>query len=173
MQEIELIEGDITVLHTDAIVNAANSSLLGGGGVDGAIHRAAGQALFDECRAIPCGSGGRCHTGEVVMTGAGNLFCKYVIHTVGPVYQDGTKGESELLCSCYRKSLLKANDAGLQSIAFPNISCGVYGYPKEAAAKIAVETVRKTLKQTPKITKVIFVCYDNLNYSLYEALLKK
>ena len=176
-QKLELVMGDITRLDTDAIVNAANSSLMGGGGVDGAIHRAAGPALLEECiriakerRNIPHGP---CPAGEAVITGAGKLPCKKVIHTVGPVWQGGAGGEAELLASCYRKSLLLAEAAGLKSVAFPNISTGVYGYPKDKAAKTAVESVRKTLEETPGIERVVFVCYDDENYRFYEGLLRK
>ena len=173
-QKLELIKGDITCLETDAIVNAANSSLMGGGGVDGAIHRAAGPELLEECinlakerRNIP---NGPCPAGDAVMTGAGKLPCKKVIHTVGPVWHGGGNGEAELLASCYRKSLLLAESEGLKSIAFPNISTGVYGYPKDRAAKIAVEAVCKTLGETPGIKLVIFVCFDDENFRLYERL---
>ena len=171
----ELIKGDITRMETDAVVNAANSSLMGGGGVDGAIHRAAGPALLEECiaiakerRNIP---NGPCPTGDAVMTAAGKLPCKKVIHTVGPVWHGGGHGEAELLASCYRKSLLLADAAGLKSIAFPNISTGVYGYPKDKAAAVAVEAVRKTLEETPGIERVVFVCFDDENLRLYDALL--
>jgi len=174
-QKIELIKGDITRLNTDAIVNAANSSLMGGGGVDGAIHRAAGPALLEECvkiakerRNIP---NGPCPAGDAVITGAGKLPCKKVIHTVGPVWYGGRNGEAELLASCYRKSLLLAEAAGLKSIAFPNISTGVYGYPKVKAAKVAVEAVLKTLEETPGIERVVFVCFDDENFRLYKGLL--
>ena len=173
---LELIQGDITRLETDAIVNAANSSLMGGGGVDGAIHRAAGPELLEECiriakerRNIP---NGPCPAGDAVITGAGKLPCKKVIHTVGPVWRGGSGGEPELLASCYRKSLLLAQAAGLGSIAFPNISTGVYGYPRDKAAKVAVEAVRGTLDETPGIERVVFVCFDEENYRLYEELLK-
>jgi O-acetyl-ADP-ribose deacetylase (regulator of RNase III) len=165
--EITVIQGDITTLKVDAIVNAANSSLLGGGGVDGAIHWAAGPALLEECRAIAEKQGG-CPTGEAVMTGAGKLPCKKVIHTVGPVWHGGGRGEGELLASCYRKSLRLAEDAGLESVAFPNISTGIYGYPKAAAAEIAVKTVTDTLAELKGVKKVIFVCFDRENYALYE-----
>jgi len=175
MGKIELARGDITRMKTDAIVNAANSSLAGGGGVDGAIHRAAGPSLLEECmtiakerRGIP---GGPCPAGDAVMTGAGKLPCKKVIHTVGPVWRGGGSGEAELLASCYRKSLLLAAEEGLKTIAFPNISTGVYGYPKEKAAKIAVETVRETLGEIPGVEQVIFVCFDDENFRLYEGLL--
>jgi O-acetyl-ADP-ribose deacetylase (regulator of RNase III) len=164
--EITLIQGDITTLKADAIVNAANSSLLGGGGVDGAIHRAAGPVLLEECRAIAAKQGG-CPAGDAIITGAGKLPCKKVIHTVGPVWQGGGQGEPELLASCYRKSLLLASEAGLESIAFPNISTGVYGYPKAEAAETAYKTVTNTLAEVPGIKKVIFVCFDRENYGLY------
>jgi O-acetyl-ADP-ribose deacetylase (regulator of RNase III) len=169
MAQIEVIRGDITQLAVDAIVNAANSSLMGGGGVDGAIHRAAGPRLLAECkqiarerRNIP---NGPCPAGDAVITGAGNLPCKRVIHTVGPVWHGGTRGEAETLASCYRKSLLLAAEAGLVSIAFPNISTGVYGYPKDQAAVVAAEAVRKTLNETPAIERVVFVCFDEENFS--------
>jgi O-acetyl-ADP-ribose deacetylase (regulator of RNase III) len=168
--EISVIEGDITTLKVDAIVNAANSGLLGGGGVDGAIHRAAGPALLEECRAIAAKQGG-CPAGEAVMTGAGKLPCRKVIHTVGPVWHGGGQGEAELLSSCYRKSLRLAESAGLESVAFPNISTGVYGYPKAAAAEIAVKTVTEAFAELPGIKKVIFVCFDRENHALYMRLL--
>ena len=169
--KLELLRTDITRLDTDAIVNAANSSLMGGGGVDGAIHRAAGHELHEEClriakerRNIP---NGPCPAGDAVITGAGKLPCKKVIHTVGPVWQGGNSKEAELLASCYRKSLLLAQSAGLKSVAFPNISTGVFGYPKDKAAKAAVEVVRKTLDETPGIQRVVFVCFDEENFRLY------
>ena len=175
MAKLELIKGDITRMAVDAIVNAANSSLMGGGGVDGAIHGAAGPSLLEECiriakerKGIP---GGPCPTGDAVITGAGKLPCKKVIHTVGPVWQGGASGEAELLGSCYRKSLILAQEAGLKSIAFPNISTGVYGYPKDRAAGVAVAAVRKTLEETPGIERVVFVCFDDENYSLYKGQL--
>ena len=170
---LELIMGDITKLDVDAIVNAANSSLMGGGGVDGAIHRAAGPQLLEECRKIAQErrdiSGGPCPTGDAVMTASYKLPCKHIIHTVGPVWHGGGQGEAQALASCYRKSLSLAEKAGLTSIAFPNISTGVYGYPKDQAAAIAVETVRKTLDETPGITRVVFVCFDEENFTLYET----
>jgi len=172
---LELIKGDITLLEVDAIVNAANSGLMGGGGVDGAIHRAAGRELLEECiiiakerRNVP---NGPCPAGDAVITGAGRLPCRKVIHTVGPVWHGGSHGEAELLASCYKKSLLLAAAAGLKSIAFPNISTGVYGYPRDKAACAAVEAVRNTLEQTPGIERVIFVCFDDENYTLYKELL--
>ena len=171
---LQVIMEDITTQIVDAIVNAANSSLMGGGGVDGAIHRAAGPSLLEECikiaaqrKGIP---GGPCPTGDAVITGAGNLPAKYVIHTVGPVWRGG-QGESELLASCYRKSLLLAEENKLESIAFPNISTGVYGYPKDKAAATAVAAVKKTLPDTPCIKQITFVCFDQENYSLYQKLL--
>jgi O-acetyl-ADP-ribose deacetylase (regulator of RNase III) len=177
MPVIEVLRIDITHLAVDAIVNAANSSLLGGGGVDGAIHQAAGPALLDECARIAEGRrgvpGGPCPAGDAVMTGAGRLPCKKVIHTVGPVWHGGDQGEPELLASCYRKSLYLAADAGLESIAFPNISTGVYGYPKDLAAEAAVKTVKSVLGLLPVIKKVIFVCFDFENYKLYKGLLSR
>jgi len=173
--KLEILKGDITQLETDIIVNAANSSLLGGGGVDGAIHRAAGPELHEECvrianvrKHVP---GGPCPAGDAVISGAGKLPCKKVIHTVGPVWHGGSSGEAELLASCYRKSLLLAEAEGFKSIAFPNISTGVYGYPKDKAAKVAVEAVRKTLEETPGVELVVFVCFDNENCQLYKELL--
>ena len=170
-EKIELIKGDITRMEVDVIVNAANSSLMGGGGVDGAIHHAAGPELLDECtraaeerRNIP---GGPCPAGDAVITGAGNLPCKKVIHTVGPIWRGGASGEAVLLASCYRKSMFLAEGAGLKSIAFPNISTGIYGYPKEKAAMVALEAVRSALEETPGIERVIFVCFDEENFDLY------
>jgi len=167
---MELVRGDITRQETDAIVNAANSSLMGGGGVDGAIHRAAGPELLEECKRKAKERQIACPAGEAVMTGAGKLPCKNVIHTVGPVWHGGG-GEAELLASCYRKSLLLAEAAGLKSLAFPNISTGVYGYPKGKAVSVAVETVRNTLEDTPGIERVVFVCFDEENFKLYKGQL--
>ena len=175
MTQLHVIMGDITTLHADAIVNAANSSLMGGGGVDGAIHKAAGPSLLEECRKIAAQRkdipGGPCPAGDAVITGAGNLPAKHVIHTVGPVWFGGGRRESDLLASCYRKSLLLAEEHELESIAFPNISTGVYGYPKEKAAAVAVAAVKKTLPDTPIIKQITFVCFDRENYSLYQKLL--
>jgi O-acetyl-ADP-ribose deacetylase (regulator of RNase III) len=172
---IELVLGDITEQAAGAIVNAANSSLMGGGGVDGAIHRAAGPELLRECRRIAEEKRGRgqspCPAGEAVITGAGRLPCEYVIHTVGPIWHGGRQGERELLASCYRNSLLLAEEKGLESVAFPNISTGVYGYPKDAAAETAIASVKETLPRTPGIKKVIFVCFDNENYGIYRRIL--
>jgi O-acetyl-ADP-ribose deacetylase (regulator of RNase III) len=149
---------------------------MGGGGVDGAIHEAAGPGLLAECMEIARAAGNRaeaCPAGEAVITGAGDLPCKKVIHTVGPVWYGGSRGEEELLGSCYRKSLLLAQKEGLASIAFPNISTGVYGYPKSKAAETAVASVMKTLAETPDITRVIFVCFDEENLAIYRKLLQK
>ena len=165
MDKIEIIQGDITKIKVDAIVNAANSSLLGGGGVDGAIHYAGGPAILEDCMKIRVKQGG-CKTGEAVITGAGNLPAKYVIHTVGPVWNGGRNGESEKLANCYLNSLRLAVENNCKSIAFPNISTGVYGYPKDKAAKIAYQMVAGFLSGNEQIEKVIFVCFDEDNYEL-------
>ena len=172
MSKIELIKGDITKIKVDAIVNAANSSLMGGGGVDGAIHRAGGPVILEECRKIIANQGS-CKTGEAVITAAGNLPAKFVIHTVGPVWNNGKKDETALLAACYQNSLNLAIKHNLSSIAFPNISTGIYGYPKEEAAKIAINTVREFLDQNDLITKVYFVCFDEENYQLYNSLFQQ
>jgi O-acetyl-ADP-ribose deacetylase (regulator of RNase III) len=173
---IELVLGDITEQRAAAIVNAANSSLMGGGGVDGAIHRAAGPELLRECREIAeekrRRGGFPCPAGEAVITGPGRLPCRFVIHTVGPIWRGGTRGERELLASCYRNSLLLAEERGLESIAFPNISTGVYGFPKEEAAETAVPAVMETLDLTPGIKKVVFVCFDRENHEIYRRVLQ-
>ncbi|MEI6947636.1 O-acetyl-ADP-ribose deacetylase [Paraflavisolibacter sp. H34] len=166
----EALQADITKVQVDAIVNAANSSLAGGGGVDGAIHRAGGPAISEECRKIVARQGG-CPTGEAVITTGGSLPARYVIHTVGPVWTGGGKHEREKLASCYRKSLQLAVDNGCKTIAFPNISTGVYGFPKKEAAEISVRTVNEFLSQTDKIEKVIFVCFDDENLKLVKELL--
>jgi O-acetyl-ADP-ribose deacetylase (regulator of RNase III) len=167
---IRVIQGDITKQPVDAIVNAANSSLLGGGGVDGAIHRAGGPAILEACRAIRAKQGG-CATGEAVITTGGNLPAKYVIHTVGPVWNGGHKGEEELLASAYRNSLRLAVENGIRSLAFPNISTGIYHFPKEKAAAIAVRVVSDFLADHPEIEEVIFVCFDKENYDLYTRMI--
>jgi O-acetyl-ADP-ribose deacetylase (regulator of RNase III) len=172
MDKIEMIQGDITKMEVDAIVNAANSSLLGGGGVDGAIHSAGGPAILDGCIKIREKQGG-CKTGEAVITGAGNLPAKYVIHTVGPIWNGEQKGESEKLANCYSNSLQLAVENNCKTVAFPNISTGVYGYPKEQAAKIAYQTVAGFLAGDEQIEKVIFVCFDEDNYRLLSAEQKR
>lgn len=170
--EIKLVQGDITKIKADAIVNAANSSLLGGGGVDGAIHRAAGSALLAECQQIRARQGG-CKTGEAVITTAGNLPATYVIHTVGPVWNKGNEVEETLLANAYRNSLQLALDNQVKTIAFPNISTGIYHFPKEKAATIAIDTVRAFTTANPGIETVIFVCFDTENYQLYQQKLSR
>jgi O-acetyl-ADP-ribose deacetylase (regulator of RNase III) len=169
---IKLIRGDITKIKADAIVNAANTSLLGGGGVDGAIHRAGGPAILADCRRIRDRQGG-CEVGEAVITSGGNLPARYVIHTVGPVWQDGQHDEDDLLASAYRNSLRLAVAHQLKTIAFPNISTGIYHFPKNMAAVIAVDTVTDFLEFDKELEHVIFVCFDEENYELYDALLGK
>jgi len=164
--ELRVIEGDITALAVDAIVNAANRTLLGGGGVDGAIHRAAGPGLLEECRCI-----GGCPTGEARITAGHALPARYVIHTVGPVWRGGGAGEPGLLAACYRQSLRLAARHDVRSIAFPAISTGVYGYPLEAASEIAVATVRDVLSEAPAIEKVVFCCFGAEVARLYEMIL--
>jgi O-acetyl-ADP-ribose deacetylase (regulator of RNase III) len=167
MPQITAEQGDITRARVDIIVNAANSSLLGGGGVDGAIHRAAGPGLLAECREI-----GGCPTGEARITGAYNLPHRHVIHTVGPVWQGGAHGEPALLASCYRASLLLARDHACDSIAFPAISTGVYGFPKQPAAEIALATVRDVLASEASDMRVIFLCFDSATLAIYRTLLR-
>lgn len=169
--KIEIVRGDITKVHVDAIVNAANSSLLGGGGVDGAIHRAGGPAILKDCRKIVAKQGG-CKTGQAVITTAGDLPAKFVIHTVGPVWNGGQNDESKKLADCYKNSLQLAINNNCKTIAFPNISTGVYGFPKKEAAKIAVETVLEFLSHNKKIEKIIFVCFDEENESFVRKQLE-
>lgn len=171
MSRIKLIQGDITKLQVDAIVNAANSSLLGGGGVDGAIHRAGGPQILEECKQIRNRQGG-CKTGEAVITSGGNLKAKYIIHTVGPVWTGGHNNEEQLLGNAYRNSLQLAVTRNISTIAFPNISTGIYGFPKRRAAEVAIETVRQFLQVNESIREVIFCCFDEENTSLYQQLLK-
>lgn len=167
IQLISVKKGDITAESTDAIVNAANTSLLGGGGVDGAIHRAAGPGLLTECRAF-----GGCRPGEARITGAYNLPAKYVIHTPGPIYSDGSHGEPEVLKNSYINSLILARGKNLESIAFPAISTGVYHYPKDEAVKIAFETVLDFMIRENYRIKVIFVLFDEENHAIYKKYLK-
>lgn len=163
---IEIIKGDITKLKIDAIVNAANSTMLGGGGVDGAIHRTAGPELLEECKTL-----NGCKTGDVKITNGYNLPARYVIHTVGPIWNGGDHNEDKLLTSCYFSSLKLAVEHKIQTIAFPAISTGVYGFPSERAARIAVKTVLDFLNSDKSIKKVIFVCFDLKTYQTYEHIL--
>lgn len=163
---IEIIEGDLTAQHVDAIVNAANESLLGGGGVDGAIHRAGGPAILEECRKL-----NGCKTGDAKITTAGNMPAKYVIHTVGPVYRDGQHGEPALLESCHRRSLEVAVENGVKTIAFPAISCGVYGYPIPDAARIAVGTVADFLAENDSVELVRFVLFGQETFGAFSEAL--
>jgi len=166
---IRIIKGDITKQDVDAIVNAANSSLMGGGGVDGAIHRAGGPKILEECRAIVAKQGG-CKTGEAVITSAGNMKAKYVIHTVGPVWRNGSNNEEKLLANAYLNSLKLAVKNNVKSIAFPNISTGVYGFPKDKAAQIAWKTVNDFIASEDNLQEILFVCYNDENYNLYKSL---
>jgi O-acetyl-ADP-ribose deacetylase (regulator of RNase III) len=172
ISKIEVLQGNITSIKADAIVNAANSSLMGGGGVDGAIHRAGGAAILEDCKKIVARQGG-CKTGEAVITAGGKLLVKHVIHTVGPVWNGGTGGEREKLADCYKNSLIIASQNKCKTIAFPNISTGIYRFPKEEAAKIAVQAVVQFLQHSNQIEKVIFVCFDQHNYDLTKIELQK
>jgi O-acetyl-ADP-ribose deacetylase (regulator of RNase III) len=165
---LELIKGDITGLDVDAIVNAANRSLLGGGGVDGAIHSAAGPELYDECVTLK-----GCETGQAKITGGYKLKARHIIHTVGPVWYGGYRDEPELLASCYRSSLALAKDFKLKSIAFPGISTGVYGFPKDLAALIAVNETKRFLSKNSVPGKVVFVAFDDDSFETYRKLLEK
>ena len=165
--KIEIVKDDITKLKVDAIVNAANKTLLGGGGVDGAIHRAAGKKLLDECKKL-----NGCETGQAKITKGYNLPAKFVIHTVGPVWSGGKRNEPELLANCYRNSLKLAAENGIKTIAFPAISCGVYRFPKEEAAEIALKEINKFMEQNKLPEKIIIVCFDDEMYEIYKNLLK-
>ncbi|MBN4054559.1 O-acetyl-ADP-ribose deacetylase [Nitrospira defluvii] len=167
MIQLKVVQSDITTLQVDAIVNAANASLLGGGGVDGAIHRAAGKALLEECRLL-----GGCKTGEAKFTGGYNLPAKFIIHTVGPVWKGGHKGEPELLASCYKRSLELASSRSVASIAFPSISTGVFGYPIRKAAEIAISATLGFGAQPSSVQEIIFCCFSKTDHQLYLELIK-
>lgn len=164
--KISIVEGDITKVDADAIVNAANNTLLGGGGVDGAIHRAGGPTILEQCKKI-----GGCPTGEARITTAGNMPSKYVIHTVGPIYDDGTKNEEQLLYNAYYNSLKLAKEYKLKTVAFPSISTGVYGYPKNKAGRVAIRGVMDFINNENDIEEIIFVLFSKDNYLLYKELL--
>lgn len=166
--KIKVIAGDITTINVDAIVNAANRSLLGGGGVDGAIHRAAGLGLFQECQTL-----GGCSTGSSKITKGYNLPAKYVIHTVGPIYRNGQQNEPALLASCYRTAIELANETGCRTVAFPAISCGAYCYPIQEAARIAFETVAECLMGTNQIEEVYFVMFDPETNQIFQDVFEK
>jgi len=166
MSKITALQADITTLSVDAIINAANSSLLGGGGVDGAIHHAAGAELEIECHQL-----GGCKTGDAKITKGYRLPAKFIIHTVGPVWRDGNSGEPELLASCYQRSMEVAADYGVHTLAFPSVSTGAYGYPIELAARIAIKTVRIQLQILPSIQRVVFCCFNSGDLAVYEDAL--
>jgi O-acetyl-ADP-ribose deacetylase (regulator of RNase III) len=171
--KLRIVQGDITRQHTDAIVNAANSSLMGGGGVDGAIHRVGGPAILEECKRIVVGQG-RLPAGKAVITTGGNLKAKYVIHTVGPVWHGGDRGEPELLAKAYRESLKLAMDNQLESISFPSISTGAYGYPVDKASRVAIGTVIAALRQDAgSIREVVLVLFDARTFGVYVSALKE
>jgi O-acetyl-ADP-ribose deacetylase len=166
MGELRALQADIVTLSVDAIVNAANSSLLGGGGVDGAIHRAAGPGLLEECRRL-----GGCEAGDAKLTRGHQLLARFIIHAVGPIWRGGAHREPELLASCYRRSLAMAAERGCRSIAFPSISTGVFGYPIELAARVAVGTVRSALPPSSTLEEVVFCCFSRGDLKVYESLL--
>lgn len=172
MDRIAVVQGDITKLQVDAVVNAANSSLLGGSGVDGAIHRAAGPRLLEECIQIRNRQGG-CATGQAVITSGGNLPARFVIHTVGPVWRGGAFRENELLRDAYRNSLKIASENQLTTVAFPNISTGIYGFPKGNAAAIAIQEVNRFLAYHASLVHVLFCCFDDENYAIYKKMLNE
>lgn len=167
--QLQILKGDITKIKVDAIVNAANTSLLGGGGVDGAIHKAGGKQILEECRAIRNMQGG-CKVGQAVFTTAGNLNAQYVIHTVGPKWNKGNSNESDKLMNCYLNSMKIGNHLKIESIAFPNISTGIYAYPKAAAAEIAIDTISSYKSDSIKLVQ--FICYDEENFQLYNQILE-
>jgi O-acetyl-ADP-ribose deacetylase (regulator of RNase III) len=171
-KRVSVIRGDITQMEVDAIVNAANSSLMGGGGVDGAIHRAGGPTILEECRVI-VNRRGRCPTGQAVITSGGNLPARFVIHTVGPIWYGGNNNEAELLADAYRNSLKLAVENGVKTIAFPNISTGIYAFPKQKAAVIATQTVLDFLARDKQIEQLYFVCFDGENFAYYQKLLSR
>lgn len=171
MGKIHLLKGDITTINVDAIVNAANSGLMGGGGVDGAIHKAGGIKIHEESMEI-IKKIGFLQPGKAVLTTGGDMKVKYVIHTVGPIWHGGSRGEEQVLSECYKSCIKLAIDNNIKTIAFPNISTGVYGYPKEKAAKVAFDTVTLELEKYNGIERVSFVCFDNENYKLYSELIE-
>ncbi len=171
LSKLDVLKGDITALKVDAIVNAANSGLMGGGGVDGAIHRAGGRRIYDECREI-IEKIGSLKPGNAVITSGGDLKARFVIHTVGPIWHGGKLGEEEILQQCYKSCLRLAYENEIKTIAFPNISTGVYGYPKDMAAKTAFNTVLNELTRYEEIEKVSFVCFDDFNYRLYTRFME-
>jgi O-acetyl-ADP-ribose deacetylase len=169
---IKLLKGDITTLGTEAIVNASNKTLMGGGGVDGAIHAAAGLKLDEECLRV-ISKIGECRTGEAVITSGGDMDSKYVIHTVGPVWKGGINDEERKLALCYKNSLSVAEEFGIKEIAIPNISTGIYGFPKKEAAEIAINTVNKYLRNCKSISRVIFICHDDENFKIYNSIINE